>query len=168
MEATRPICAALDEVRLRPVQGSEESRYQEQMAQHHYLGALPKIGASVWYVATGRDQWVAQLSLSAAALKCGVRDRWIGSDFRSQYGRLKLIANNRRFLILPDWHRPNVGARVLSLLERRGRLAGTLRPSVVAARNVCGSAPLSWRGVSRRELDGTGADAGLSPGQRWL
>ena len=50
------------------------------------------------------------MSLSAAALKCGVRDRWIGWDFRSQYGRLKLIANNSRFLILPDWHRPNIGS----------------------------------------------------------
>jgi hypothetical protein len=62
---------------------------------------------------------VAQLGLSAAALKCGVRDRWIGWDFRSQYGRLKLIANNSRFLILPGRHRPNIGSRVLSLTERR-------------------------------------------------
>ena len=42
-----------------------------------------------------------------------MRDRWIGWDFRSQYGRLTLIANNSRFLILPEWHRPNVGSRVL-------------------------------------------------------
>jgi hypothetical protein len=62
---------------------------------------------------------VAQLSLSATALKCGVRDRWIGWDFRSQYGRLNLIANNSRFLILPGWNRPNIGSRVLSLTERR-------------------------------------------------
>jgi len=40
-----------------------------------YLGALAKIGETVWYVAIWREQWVAQLSLSAAALKCGVRDR---------------------------------------------------------------------------------------------
>ena len=38
---------------------------------------------------------------------------------RSQYGRLNLIANNSRFLILPGWHRPNIGSRVLSLTERR-------------------------------------------------
>ncbi|WP_169070161.1 ISAs1 family transposase [Candidatus Accumulibacter contiguus] len=101
------------------VERSEEERYQEQMARHHYLGALAKIGETVWYVATWREQWVAQLSISAAALKCGVRDRWIGWDFRSQYGRLKLIANNSRFLILPEWHWPNVGSRVLSLTERR-------------------------------------------------
>ena len=49
--------------------------HQEEMARHHYLGALAKIGETVWYVAIWREQWVAQLSLSAAALKCGVRDR---------------------------------------------------------------------------------------------
>lgn len=57
------------------------------MAQHHYLGDLPKIGETLWDVATWRAQWVAQLSVSAAALKCGVRDRWIGWDFRVQYDR---------------------------------------------------------------------------------
>jgi hypothetical protein len=101
------------------VQKGEEARYRAQLETHHYLGDLPKIGETIWYIATWRDEWVAQISVSAAALKCGVRDRWIGWDFRSQYGRLKLIANNSRFLILPDWHRPNVGSRVLSLLERR-------------------------------------------------
>jgi hypothetical protein len=110
---------AVSEIRVRPVERSEEARYQEQMARHHYLGALAKIGETVWYVATWREQWVAQLSLSASALKCGVRDRWIGWDFRTQYGRLKLIANNSRFLILPGWHLPNIGSRVLSRTERR-------------------------------------------------
>lgn len=119
MESAEFTREALSGLQVRPAQRSEEARYQEQMARHHYLGELPKIGETVWYVATWRGQWVAQLSLSAAALKCGVRDRWIGWDFRSQYGRLKLIANNSRFLILPDWHRPNIGSRVLSLTERR-------------------------------------------------
>ena len=93
---------ALSELEVRPVERVEEARYQEQMARHHYLGDLAKIGQTVWYLATWREHWVAQLSMSGAALKCGVRDRWIGWDFRSQYGRLKLIANNSRFLILPD------------------------------------------------------------------
>src|SRR5712691_1011530 len=119
MELTEFTNEGLREIRVWPIERSEEAKYQEQMARHHYLGALGKIGETVWYVATWREQWVAQLSLSAAALKCGVRDRWIGWDFRSQYGRLKLIANNSRFLILPDWHRPNIGSRVLSLIERR-------------------------------------------------
>ena len=110
MESAEFTNEALSELQVRPVERNEERRYQEQMAQHHSLGDLPKIGQTLWYIATWREQWVAQLSLSAAALKCGVRDRWIGWDFRSQYGRLKLIANNSRFLILPDWHRPNIGS----------------------------------------------------------
>lgn len=119
MESAQFTSEQPSQIQVRPVERSEEARYQRQMACHHYLGELPKIGETLWYVATWHEQWVAQLSISAAALKCGVRDRWIGWDFRSQYGRLKLIANNSRFLILPDWHRPNVGSRVLSLTERR-------------------------------------------------
>jgi len=75
MESTEFTSEALKEIQVRPVERSEEARYQEQMARRHYLGALAKIGETVWYVAMGRQQWVAQLSLSAAALKCGVRDR---------------------------------------------------------------------------------------------
>jgi hypothetical protein len=59
------------------------------------------------------------LSFSASAWKCGVRDRWIGWDFRHQYDRLNLIANNSRFLILPEWHFPNLGSKALSLCHQR-------------------------------------------------
>ena len=119
MESTNPMTAVLSELQVRPIERSEEARYRAQMAQPHYLGDLAKIGESIWYVATWREQWVAQINVSAAALKCGVRDRWIGWDFRTQYDRLKRIANNSRFLILPDWRRPNVGSRVRALTERR-------------------------------------------------
>jgi hypothetical protein len=85
------------------------------------LGYLPKIGQTLWYVATYHEQWVALLSFSAAAWKCAVRDRWIGWDFHHQYDydRLKLIANNSRFLILPHWHHRNLGSKILSLCHRR-------------------------------------------------
>jgi hypothetical protein len=111
----------LNEVRIRPVERSEEPLHRRLMTTHHYLGYLPKIGQTLWYVATYQDQWVALLNFSAAAWKCAVRDRWIGWDFHHQYDhdRLKLIANNSRFLILPDWHRPNLGSKILSLCHKR-------------------------------------------------
>lgn len=56
---------------------------------------------------------------SAAAWKCRVRDRWIGWDYRHQYDRLGLVANNSRFLILSEWHYPNLGSKVLSLCQQR-------------------------------------------------
>lgn len=112
----------LHEIVVRTVRSFEERRYQDLMRQHHYLGSLPKISETLWYVATWSEEWVALLSFSASALKCAVRDRWIGWDFRHQYGRLKLVINNSRFLILPQWHVANLGSRVLSLCQRR--LAG--------------------------------------------
>jgi hypothetical protein len=109
----------LSRVTVRPIGPGEDERYQQLLERHHYLGAIPKIGQTVRYVAQHGDAWVALLSFSAASLKCGPRDRWIGWDSRLQYGRLKLIANNSRFLILPDWHQPNLGSKVLSLCQRR-------------------------------------------------
>ena len=109
----------LNRICVRPASVSEEPRYRELMAQHHYLGNLAKIGHTLWYVATHDDEWVALATFSASALKCAARDNWIGWGQRHQYGRLKLIANNSRFLILPDWHVPNLGTKVLALCQRR-------------------------------------------------
>ena len=107
------------EVLVRPVCAFEEQRFQKTMQNYHYLGALRKISETLWYVATFADQWVALLSFSAAALKCSPRDRWIGWNFRHQYDRLKLVTNNSRFVILPDWHFPNLASRILSLCHKR-------------------------------------------------
>ncbi|MFH1481734.1 MAG: Druantia anti-phage system protein DruA [Pseudomonadota bacterium] len=107
------------EIIVRPVLSCEEQHFQEQMQEHHYLGALPKIGETLWYVVSWQDEWVALLSFSAPAWKCRVRDRWIGWDFRHQYDRLHLLTNNSRFLILPEFHIPNLASRILSLCQRR-------------------------------------------------
>ena len=109
----------LREVVVEPVAAADESRYQRLMQAHHYLGALPKIGETQWYVARWRREWVALIGFSAPALKCRARDAWIGWDFRVQYDRLHLVTDNSRFLILPGWHRPNLASRLLSLCERR-------------------------------------------------
>ena len=104
---------------MEPVATGDEERYRELMEAHHYLGALPKIGETLWYAARWRGAWVALIGFSAPALKCGARDRWIGWDFRTQYDRQHLLANNSRFLILPGRRAPNLGSRVLALCERR-------------------------------------------------
>lgn len=109
----------LKEIVVQPIGRDEEPRYQQLMHEHHYLGFLPKIGETLWYAATWHDEWVALLSFSAAAWKCAARDRWIGWGYRQQYDRLKLLTNNSRFLILPQWHIPNLASRVLSLCQKR-------------------------------------------------
>jgi hypothetical protein len=89
------------------------------MQAHHYLGSLPKIGHTLWYVARVKEQWLALLSFSAPALKCAARDQWIGWSYRHQYDRLNLVANNSRFLILPEHHDKNLASKTLSCCKRR-------------------------------------------------
>ncbi|SDP80683.1 Druantia anti-phage system protein DruA [Desulforhopalus singaporensis] len=74
------------------------------MQQYHYLVALSKIGNTIWYVATLNNEWLSLLSFSASALKCVARDHWIGWGHRLQYDQHHLVANNSRFLILPNYH----------------------------------------------------------------
>ncbi len=109
----------LSQVTVRPVHYGEESQFKEYMQSFHYLGSLPKIGNTIWYVATHNTEWLALISYSAAALKCSVREKWIGWGFRHQYDRLHLVANNSRFLILPQHHHKNLGSKILSLCKRR-------------------------------------------------
>ncbi len=42
---------SLSELAARPATRSEEARYRAQMAEHHYLGDLPKFGAAKMIVA---------------------------------------------------------------------------------------------------------------------
>ncbi len=107
------------DVRVRPVLAEETVRFQELMQEHHYLGRLPKIGETLWYVALWLGQWVALFCFSAAALKCAARDQWIGWGSHLQSCRLKLVVNNSRFLILPEGRVPNMGSRLLSLCHQR-------------------------------------------------
>jgi hypothetical protein len=109
----------LHDITLRAVAVDEEPRFRQLLDAHHYLGAAARIGHTIWYVATWQGQWLALLVLGAAAWKCAARDRWIDWDRRHQFGRLHLIANNTRFLILPEWHVPNLASRVLALCARR-------------------------------------------------
>ena len=110
----------LSQVIVRPAQAVDEPLFKELMQRHHYLGALPKIGDTIWYIATTpQNEWIALLSFSAAALKYRARDQWIGWDFCHQYNRLHLIANNSRFLILPHQHHKNLASKILSLSRRR-------------------------------------------------
>ena len=86
----------LQALQVRLVRPDEDERFQALMQTHHYLGSLAKIGETLKYVAIYHEEWVALLSFSSAALKCGARDRWIGWNFRHQYSRLNLLTNNSR------------------------------------------------------------------------
>jgi len=106
-------------VEVRLVTASERSLWNSLMKQHHYLGFHSLIGQSLRYVAVCQDRWLALLGWGAAALKCKVRDQWIGWTPALKLQRLPLVANNCRFLILPGVRVPNLASRVLSLNIKR-------------------------------------------------
>lgn len=97
---SNPLSQSFSKIAL--VEPSEEAQFQSLMQTHHYLGALRKIGNTLWYVAIVDYEWAALLSFSAAALKCAARDQWIGWSYRHQSDRLNLVANNWIFATLAD------------------------------------------------------------------
>lgn len=109
----------LSEVVVRPIMSSERDRWEEMMRRHHYLGWVGAVGESLRYVGEVQGRWLALLCWQSAALKCRVRDLWIGWPPVLQFRRLVFITNNSRFLILPDSHQKNLASRVLSLNLQR-------------------------------------------------
>lgn len=71
------------------------------------------------YVALVGSEVVALLGWAAAALKCGVRDRFIGWDELTKAQNLGFVVNNVRFLVLPWIHEKNLASRVLGANLRR-------------------------------------------------
>ncbi len=111
----------LAEVSVRPVTDRAESaRWDVLMSRHHYLGFRGLVGGGVRQVAELPDgTWLALLGWHAGSLKVGVRDRLIGWTREQQFRRLRLVANNTRFLVLPGARVPNLASRVLGLSLRR-------------------------------------------------
>jgi hypothetical protein len=109
----------INNVQVRPIFRTERKKWDALVRQHHYLGLKSLVGKALRYVAVFEDCWLALLGWQAAALKCKPRDQWIGWSPIIQYQRLHLIANNTRFLILPDLKIRNLASRVLSLNLKR-------------------------------------------------
>lgn len=104
---------------VRPIQPQEVLRWNQLMSTHHYLGFRKLVGESIKYVAELQNEWVALLGWGTAAFKCGSRDEWIDWSKEQQWTRLVFIANNLRFLVLPDVRIPNLASKILSVNLKR-------------------------------------------------
>ena len=111
----------LTRVEVRPLGDDEQerARFTQFMCKHHYLKSDTLVGEQRRYVAHVDDQWLALLSWSAASYHLKDREAWIGWDTQQRRERLALVANNARFLILPDIDCPNLASRVLALCTAR-------------------------------------------------
>ncbi len=104
---------------VRPILSEELCSWREHMECYHYLGCGRLVGESFRYGAFLGGKVVALLAWAGAALKCGVRDRFVGWDEATKVAKLGFVVNNVRFLILPGSEQKNLASQILGANLRR-------------------------------------------------
>ena len=100
---------------------SEDQRpwFDSVLADHHYLGAGRPVGDYLRQVVEWEGRPVALLVWGPACYALKDRDRWIGWSATQRLERLKLIVQNRRFLVLTGkGESPNLASQALGAALR--------------------------------------------------
>lgn len=98
---------------------AEITAFDERLDGEHYLGSTPPVGDFLRQIVERDGQPVALLVWGAAALKLKDRESWIGWSVSQRGERLKLVVQNRRFLLLHDKGKePNLASQTLALACR--------------------------------------------------
>lgn len=98
---------------------AEITAFDERLDGEHYLGSTPPVGDFLRQIVERDSQPVALLVWGAAALKLKDRESWIGWSVSQRGERLKLVVQNRRFLLLHDKGKePNLASQTLALACR--------------------------------------------------
>ena len=105
----------LDGVTVRLIDKNERERFDRLIITEHYLHNADLVGAQLRYVAEYQGEWVALQAWSAGSFNLKDRERWIGWSPKQKERRLRLVANNSRFLILEAGRAPNLASRVMRL-----------------------------------------------------
>jgi hypothetical protein len=121
LRLTDPVEAAVvDHLTIRLIGKEEQARWDELVGQKHYLKNANLVGERLCYVVEYQSQWLALLGWSAAAYHLKGRDQWIGWSDTQRRGRLHLVANNARWVVLSQAGQyPNLASRAMGMnLER--------------------------------------------------
>jgi len=114
-EQTTPANPTTSLLEIRVVKAEEVERFNELLSCRHYLGKTPPVGDFLRQVVVRNGQWVALVAWGAAALKLKDREKWIGWNAAQQSERLKLVVQNRRYLLLHDKGKePNLASQALA------------------------------------------------------
>ena len=92
--------SGVTDVVVRPIFADEVERFNAALAEHHWLGHR-LTGQILRYVAVLDGEWVAVVGFGSAVLSCRARDEFLGWSREQQYARLRHVANNQRFCVLP-------------------------------------------------------------------
>ena len=108
--------AVVDHLTIRIIRKEEQARWDALVSQKHYLKNANLVGERLCYVVEYQGQWLALLGWTAAAYHLKGRDQWIGWSDTQRRGRLHLVANNARFVVLtkPGQY-PNLASRAMGM-----------------------------------------------------
>jgi len=98
---------------------AEAAAFDAQLATHHYLGAGRPVGDYLRQFVERDGVPVALLVWGPSCYALKDRDRWIGWSTPQRVSRLKLIVQNRRFLVLtPKGQSPNLASQAMGAALR--------------------------------------------------
>lgn len=118
---TMPLACAegRPELEVQNVAADEVAWFDQQLADHHYLGAGRQVGDYLRQVVRVRGRAAALVVWGPACYALKDRDRWLGWSAPQRLERLKLIVQNRRFLVLADKAAaPNLASQALGAALR--------------------------------------------------
>ena len=94
--------------------------FRSLLSHFHYLGYSGPVGENLRYLIYDReDRILGCLLFGAPAWSVACRDRYIGWDESDRRKGLSRIANNMRFLILPEVKVPHLASHILGKISRR-------------------------------------------------
>jgi hypothetical protein len=100
---------------VRKIEEWERERFDGLLREKHYLGQSSRVGDFLRQVVERDGQWVALLVWGPAALKLKDREAWMGWNGAMAAERLKLVVQNRRYLLLVErGEEPNLASAVLA------------------------------------------------------
>jgi hypothetical protein len=94
---------------------AEVKAFDRRLADQHYLGSTRPVGDFLRQIIERDGTPVAQLAWGSPALKLKDREAWIGWTLAQRAERLKLVVQNRRYLLLHDkGAEPNLASQALA------------------------------------------------------
>ena len=95
------------------------TRVGRELEARHYLGEAVKVGHGLVQIAETQECWVALLVWGPACYALKDRDLWISWSASQRVERLKLIVQNRRFLVLAaKGEAPNLASQAMGAALR--------------------------------------------------
>jgi hypothetical protein len=114
-----PLCK-LQPLEFEPVRRTaQEPLFNSLMEQHHYLGYEQPVGEHLKFLVWAEGRPIACLAWSSAPRHLASRDHYIGWDAAARRSRIRFIAYNTRFLILPWVRVDHLASHILGRMAAR-------------------------------------------------